>query len=208
MKNDPLKLYNEYFVERDFERLDLFQLLAKKYDIKSAIYPGSFVHITPSFVYPVTAYVDTDKRAKRFFGDLRVRDIVATRKNYPEEAGITFYPQDYRTEISEIAERFDLLISQYAGFVSQHCKRYLRMGGGLLVNNSHGDASMAFIDEAYELSAVVMGKNGKYRLTEENLDSYFVPKRSIEITKEYLEKTQRGVGYRKSGSMYLFKRVK
>lgn len=207
-KNDPLKLYNEYFAERDFERLDLFQLLAEKYDIKNAIYPGSFVHITPSFVYPTTTYVDTDKRAKTFFDDLRVRDIVAKRKNYPEEAEITFYSQDYRTEISEIAERFDLLISQYAGFVSQHCKRYLRMGGVLLVNNSHGDASMAFIDEAYELLAVVMGKNGKYRLTEENLDSYFVPKQSIEITKECLEKTQRGVGYRKSGSMYLFKRVK
>jgi hypothetical protein len=141
MRNNPLKLYNEYFVERDFERLDLFQLLAEKYGIKSALYPGSFVHITPSFVYPVTTYVDTDKRAKTFFDDVSVRDFVAKRKTYAEEAKITFYPQDYRTQINEIVERFDLLISQYAGFVSQYCKRYLKIGGVLLVNNSHGDAS-------------------------------------------------------------------
>ena len=208
MKNNPLKLYNEYFIERDFERLDLFQLLAEKYGIKSALYPGSFVHITPSFVYPVTTYVDTDKRAKTFFDDVRVRDFVTKRKTYAEEAKITFYSQDYRTEISGITERFDLLISQYAGFVSQHCKRYLRLGGVLLVNNSHGDASMASIDETYELSAVVIGGSGKYRLSEKDLDSYFVPKRAIEITKEYLHKIQKGVGYKKAGSMYLFERVK
>ena len=32
----------------------------------------------------------------------------------------------------------DLLISQYAGIISQPCKRYLKPGGYLLVNNSHG----------------------------------------------------------------------
>jgi hypothetical protein len=67
---------------------------------------------------------------------------------------------------------------------------------------------MASIDESYELSAVVIGKNGKYRLSEKDLDSYFVTKRAIEITKEYLQKTQRGVGYKKAGSMYVFERVK
>jgi hypothetical protein len=208
MKNDSLTLYNEYFSERDFDRLDLFQLLAEKYGIKSALYPGSSVHITPSFVYPITTYVDTDKRAKSFFDDSRVRDFVAKRKVYLEDAKISFFPRDYRTAITEIAEGFDLLISQYAGFVSQHCKRYLRIGGVLLANNSHGDASMASIDEAYKLSAVVMGKNGRYRLTEKNLDSYFVPNRPLDVTKEYLEKTQKGIGYKKSGSMYVFKRVK
>jgi hypothetical protein len=208
MKNDPLKLYDDYFVRRDFERLDLFQLLADRYQIKKALYPGSFVHITPSFVYPMTAYVDSDQRAKSFFADGRVRAFVANRKRYPEAPKITFHPQDYRTELPETANSFDLLISQYAGFVSVHAKQYLRLGGVLLVNNSHGDASMASIDPAYTLSAVVMGKNGHYRLTEENLDHYFVPKRAIEITKTYLEKTQRGVGYKKAASMYVFTRVK
>ena len=35
----------------------------------TVLYPGSFVDIAPSFVFPNVVYVDLDKRAKRFFGD-------------------------------------------------------------------------------------------------------------------------------------------
>ncbi|MFX0037200.1 MAG: hypothetical protein ACFE9I_16330 [Candidatus Hermodarchaeota archaeon] len=38
----------------------------------------------------------------------------------------------------------------YAGFVSQSCKEYLKVGGILLTNNSHGNASMAYIDDDYQ----------------------------------------------------------
>ena len=75
------------------------------------------------------------------------------------------------------------------------------------MNNSHGDASMSSIDEDYVLVAVIMRRSGKYRLTEKDLDSYFVPKSKVNITKEYVEKIQRGIGYKKSGSVYLFRRV-
>ena len=207
MTVNMLELYNEYFIDRDFERLDLFQLLAERYDIRGAVYPGSFVHVTPSFVYPLTAYIDSDKRAKKFFADPGLGAFIARKKSYPEEADFLFYPQDYREEIPELAVRFDLLISQYAGFVSQSGKRYLRVGGYLLVNNSHGDASMASIDEDYALVAVVKGKNGSYRLTEKDLASYMVPKKPVEITKAMLEERQRGIGYTKVASMYVFQRV-
>ena len=199
-----LSLYKEFFTDRDFERLDLFQLLGVRYGIRSAVYPGSFVHVTPSFVYPLTAYIDSDKRAKKFFADPGLADFIASRKTYPEAADFTFYPQDYTREVPELVGRFDLLISQYAGFVSQHGKRYLRLGGYLLVNNSHGDASMASIDEDFALVAVVQGKNGSYSLTEKELDSYMVPKKPVVITKELLEERQRGIGYTKTVSMYVF----
>jgi hypothetical protein len=207
MKNDLITLYNEYFVARDFERLDLFELLAEHYDVQSALYPGSFVHVTPSFVYPVTSYVDTDKRAKKFFTDAALLEFIDKRKAYSQPAKLSFHPVDYQQDIDEDAESFDLLISQYAGFVSQPCKRYLRVGGLLLVNNSHGDASMAFLDEDYVLTAVLLAHNGRYRLSKNNLDTYFVPKSPQKITKAYLEETQRGVGYKKSASMYLFERI-
>lgn len=206
MAKSMLGLYKEFFIDRDVERQDLFKLLAVRYGIRSAVYPGSFVHITPSFVYPLTAYIDSDKRAKRFFSDPALGGLITSRKTYTEEADFSFYPQDYREEILELLGRFDLLISQYAGFVSQHGKRYLRLGGYLLANNSHGDASMASIDEDFQLVAVVKGKNASYRLTEKDLDSYMVPKKPLEISKAMLEERQRGIGFTKTASMYVFQK--
>lgn len=207
-KNNSLKLYEKFFVERDFERLDLFQLLAEKYRLESALYPGSYVHITPSFVFPVTVYVDTDKKAKKFFNDPAIYDFIAKRKIYSQNADVTFYAMNYKNELGIEEQSFDLLISQYAGFVSQHYKRYLKIGGLLLVNNSHGDASMASIDNHYEFIAVVNKSKGKHRLTDKNLDSYFIPKSTVKITKEYIEKIQKGIGYTKSASDYVFRRIK
>jgi len=208
MTNYPIELYKEYFVDKDFERLDLFQLLAEQYNIQSALYPGSFVHVTPSFVFPVTVYVDTDKRAKKFFELPDLMDFIAKRKFYPQSPEVTFHAADYRTAIGEHDESFDLLISQYAGFVSRHCKRYLRIKGLLLANNSHGDVSMASIDDDYVFKAVIIRRSGQHRISDQKLDTYLIPKKPIKITKEYLEQIQKGIGYKKTASSYLFQRVK
>jgi hypothetical protein len=104
-------------------------------------------------------------------------------------------------------ETFDLLISQYAGFVGQYCKPYLKTGGFLLANNSHGDAGLAAIDDDYQLKAVFSARNGKHRISEKNLDEYFVPKSQIQLTKEYLEKLQKGIVYKKTAGVYLFQKV-
>lgn len=205
---DPIELYKEYFIERDFERLDLFQLLAERFDVKSALYPGSFVHVTPSFVFPKTTYVDTDKRTKQFFQFPEVLDFIAQNKVYPQRSEVTFHPADYRQALAEPDKSYDLLISQYAGFISQHCKRYLKINGILLVNNSHGDASMASIDPDYEFIAVIQKDKGNHRISQKVLDSYFIPKKPVEVTKEYLEQTQAGIGYQKTASSYIFRRVK
>lgn len=204
---DPIELYKSYFIDRDFERLDLFQLLAERYKLTSALYPGSFVHITPSFVFPKTTYVDSDRRAKRFFQFPELMDFITQHKTYPQSAQICFHLRDYREPLDEQDESYDILIARYAGFVSQHCKRYLRINGVLLVNNSHGDASMASIDPDYEFVAVILRNKGKHRISEKNLGIYFIPKKPVEITKEVLEQTQKGIGYQKIASSYLFRRV-
>jgi len=62
-----------------------------------------------------------------------------------------------------------------------------------------------YIDEDYDFIGVVYRSNRHYRLTEKNLDKYFVPKKSdLKVTKSYLEKIQRGVGYTKKTSAYIF----
>jgi hypothetical protein len=120
---------------------------------------------------------------------------------------VEFIAGDYRGPLGLADESFDLLVSLYAGFVSEHCTRYLRVGGHLLVNPSHGDAAMASIDQRYRLVAVVKsGGANAYRIDTEDLDTYFVPKKPQPITVERLHELGRGIGYTKSPFAYLFER--
>ena len=207
MTKSALDLYEKYFQERQFERLNLFQIVADKFNVKRALYAGSFVHITPSFVLPDVVYVDNDKQAKQFFSNPEIFKLIAARKIYPQEAKVSFHFADYRNGFDEIIGSFDLLISQYAGFVGQYCKQYLKTGGLLLANNSHGDAGRAAVDDDYRLLAVFSAKNEKYKISEDHLNEYFVPKSQVEITREYLETLQKGIGYKKTASVYLFQKV-
>ena len=201
-------LYQQHFVDKQFERLDLFQMLAEQYSIERVLYPGSFVHITPSFVFADVVYVDSDKRAKRFFNSPEALDCITQHKAYSQEAKVTFYGTDYRQGFAEPGQSFDLLISQYAGFVGQACKRYLKPGGWLLANNSHGDAGVAALDEAYVLEAAVFLRQGRYRLSTKNLEAYFVPKSpKINHTRDYLLALGKGIGYTKTATAYLFQRI-
>ena len=206
-KGKALSLYRKHHIDKNDERLGQFLRLVKEFEIRNALYAGSFVHVTPSFVIPNVVYVDIDKQARHFFNDPSVHEFVSKKKIYDEDSVIFFHFKDYRKDLGEPIESFDLLISQYSGFVSQFCKRYLKIGGILLANNSHGDASMASIDTDYEFIGVLNKRQNKYTLSLRNLDSYFIPKKPREITREYLEKIKRGVGYTKSPSAYLFRRI-
>lgn len=207
MTKTSLNLYDKYFLERQFERLDLFEIISEHFHVQRVLYPGSFVHVTPSFVFSDVVYVDNDNQAKQFFNKPELSTFIEERKIYPQDAKVTFHFADYRISFDEAVASFDLLISQYAGFVGQECKQYLKVGGLLLANNSHGDAGMAAIDDDYELMAVFFMKNGNYHMNTKNLDTYFVPKSQLKITKEYLEKLQKCIGYKKTASVYLFQKV-
>jgi len=204
---NAIQAYQRYYMERDYEQVDLFRLLKSTYGISRVIYPGSYIHVSPSFIFPDVVYLDSDRNTRRFFQSNELLPLIHERKEYPEDPRVTFLGVNYEDLPEEFHVRADLLISQYAGFVSYFCKRSLRVGGYLLVNNSHGDAGLASIDQDYELVAVVTKTSGKYRLSHTSLEEYFIPKKSIMVTKELLHKTGKGVGYTKSAPLYIFQRV-
>ncbi|MFC1951194.1 hypothetical protein ACFLXN_02155 [Chloroflexota bacterium] len=206
-KKSAFALYKKHFVDNDFERFDLFQKLAGKYRIKNVLYPGSFVHITPSLVFPRVVYVDSYKKAEDFFKDPSICTYIQEHKNYSQEAEVLFHKSDYNKNFGEKECSFDLLISQWAGFISKACKKYLKIGGLLVANNSHRDASMASIDNDYEFIAVYNNRGNNYTISGRNLDQYFVRKSNTMVTKEYVENAKRGISYRKTASGYIFKRV-
>lgn len=199
--------YKKYYIERDYEQVDLYRLLKERFDISNAIYPGSYIQISPSFIFPHVVYIDSDRTAKEFFRSKTPNEIVLRRKEYTSDPRIVFYSRDYRELIQDYRNGFDLLISQYAGFISGVCKPYLRPGGYLLVNNSHGDAGMASIDDEYHLITTVHRNKGKYRLSTTALDKYFIPKKPIKITQKLLLERKKGIGYTKPAALYLFQKV-
>ena len=182
-------------------------MIKNEWKIERVIYPGSYVHVSPSFIFSDVVYIDSDKKAKKFFEINEVKDFICERKEYPGDPKFSFYGIDYKQTIDDFYQQFDLLVSQYAGFISDSCKDYLKIGGILLVNNSHGDAGLASIDQDYGLIATVHKTKGKYRISTASLDKYFIPKSINIVTKELLYKTNRGVGYTKTAPLYIFRRI-
>lgn len=209
-KLDVARFHADFDTHRD-DRIRLFRAVAEFVSPATVLYPGSYVDIAPSVFSDDVHYVDTDRRAARFFDqEADVRRLIEDKRTGTGPAttdfAVRFDHADYQGELPIEDGSVDLLISLYAGFISESCSRYLAAGGVLLVNNSHGDASMASLDSSYELVAVVTSRDGRYRVMTEGLDGYLVTKNGIAPTVEGLHASGRGVGYTKSPFAYLFRR--
>ncbi|MBD8870063.1 methyltransferase domain-containing protein [Nocardioides donggukensis] len=188
------------------DRSGLFAALARGWSPERALYPGSYLDLSPSTAIPSVTYVDTDRRAARFLTD---RDAVRAELEGRALPGagleVEFLHADYTHELELSPSSFDLLISLYAGPVWEHCGRYLRPGGLLLANTSHGDASLAALDPRLELVAVVQHRAGRYRLDDEDLGGHLVPKRPEAADPETIRRSGRGIAYTRTAFGYLFR---
>jgi len=207
-------LFHAEFDRHPDDRIRLFEALSTAIDPDSILYPGSYVDIAPSVFFDDVEYVDTDKRAAVFFGERDgVRDLIARKRSAiggdrasTDEFRVGFQHTDYSGHLPVDDASVQLLVSLYAGFVSEHCTRYLAPGGWLLANNSHGDASMASLDPQYDLTAVVTHREGRYRIRTDDLDSCLVPKKGEPPTVDELHQSGRGVAYTTSPFAYVFRR--
>lgn len=189
------------------DRLRLFAAVADFVGDPPVLYPGSFVDVAASFVFDAVTYVDNNRQAAQFFADeAGVDEIIERHRARPTRSSWRFIGADYRTELDVAPQSSGLLVSLYAGFISEHCTRYLRPGGWLLVNPSHGDVAMASINPEYSLAAVVNAGSGRYTVSERNLDGFLIPKRPTTITPELLRQSGRGIAYTRSPFAYLFQR--
>ena len=98
---DALELFRKHYTNKDDERMGLFMKLFEKYEIRNVLYPGSFVHITPSLVFPRVVYVDSIKKAADFFKDQSIYEYIEKNKLYHEETQITFHKSDYTKDLGE-----------------------------------------------------------------------------------------------------------
>lgn len=194
------------------DRVRLFAAVAAAIPTAAAVlYPGSYVDLAPSVWFDDVTYVDMDKRAARFFAQtddvaaLIARERRSAGRPATPEPRFAFHHLDYRSDLPVADRSVDLLVSLYAGFISEHATRHLRTGGHLLANDSHGDASMATLDPRFELAGVVLSAEGDYRVATDGLDPYLEPKRGAPPTVEQLHETNRGIAYTRPGFAYLFR---
>lgn len=190
------------------DRVHLFKTLGRHIEPESVLYPGSYVDISPSAVFDRVTYVDSDKQAKRFFSHSEaVEELIRSKRDDPlSEFQVDFRHADYHEPLGLADGSFDLLVSLYAGFVTEPCIRYLSPGGCLLVNNSHGDAGIASLIPGLELVAVITSRANTYQVSTSRLDDHLVPKRGGEPTIESLYAAGRGIAYTHSPFAYLFEK--
>lgn len=201
------KRYQQHFIEKQDERREMFSLLEQVYSLRSGLYPGSFVHITPSFYIPEMVYIDNDRRISKFFNDPAVFEYVVKNKIYESSPQFKGIQGDYSKDQGLEEGYFDAVFSFYAGFISVSCKKYLRSGGILVANNSHGDASMAITDEELESVGVVLRRQNKFNLQSDHLDPFLEKHDDSPIDMEKVKKRMVGERFKKSAFAYVFRKL-
>lgn len=172
--------------------------------VQRALYLGSYLDLSPSTAIPSVTYVDTDKRAARYFAD---EDLVAAELEGRTLPGagtdVKFLHADFTNPLP-LSSDFDLLISLYTGPTWDHAPRYLEPGGLFLANASHGDASLAALDPRLELVGAVLHEDTGFRLDRDGLDDYLIPKSPKAADPDRIRSAGRGIAYTQDAFAYLF----
>lgn len=202
MNRKIIKTYRDY-ANKIGNRKTLYRVVVKEYDIHTAIYPGCHIDIAPSMVVPKVTYIDNFKGAIYFFKHMdSIKEYIEQNKEYTDSCEISFIGQDY-TQTLKIDEA-DLIISQYAGFVGQATKQFLKVGGILLCNDSHGDATLARFDENFEFIGIIDSKN---KIKNNNLKNYFVLPNGKSIDLKTVKEKMKGLKYTLIAENYLFRKI-
>ena len=203
-------LYQQFHVSKGMERKGLFSCLLKEKlcsSSSSLLYLGCGAHLTPSLFFEHVCFVDNWKKSKNFYTEEDVLQYVVKNKVYKGKPKMVFHFSDYTKDFGEEHESFDVLLSQFAGFVSCAGKKFLKPGGILVANDSHADASMAYLDKQhFELIAVYNEESDDLcRIERSDLDKYFKGSKE-QISVKMLEKTGKGPKYSKQASGYIFRK--
>ncbi|EAR24895.1 hypothetical protein A20C1_06426 [marine actinobacterium PHSC20C1] len=187
------------------DRTGLFRALAESWSITTALNVGSYLDLSPSTSIPSVTYVDTDRRAARYFAN---HDLVMSELDGETLPGaattISFLPADFLEPLDLADAAFDLLIALYTGPAWDSCARYLKPSGLFLANSSHGDASLAALDSRLALVGAIHHRDGRYRIDRDNLARYLVPKKPESASAELIRASGRGIAYTNPAFAYVF----
>ena len=200
-------LYRKHYTEVQFERAGLFHLLQQVYGGSQVLYPGCFVHLTPSFYFPHVIYVDQHPEAQSFFSDLEaVSQLIERNKHYRRSAYFRFIAQDFTAPLPIPLASFDLLISLFAGGIARACKVYLKPGGLLITNNHSQDSQDAATDTDFILISVIRFQRDNYRLFKGDPTSLLLSCKANNRIPRYLRQGNQGLEYSENEVYFLFRK--
>jgi SAM-dependent methyltransferase len=213
------KMVSELWAKQDYhsgERAALLKAVAVAFpEVVRVLYPGCWVDVSASFVWPHVTYVDNDKAAARFFAD--TASVDALIETHHDDVGghnkartWEWVPHDYTAASLPVGEpgSFDALLSFYAGPVTHSCARFVRPGGIIVANDSHGDAGVAAVTDGLRLVAVVLQSGQRtYSVTTSALSKYMVPKKAADVglSRDELLARGKGVPFTVPAAAYVFK---
>ena len=186
----PLDTYLANYRLKDDGLHDLlwaFRLVRENFGCRRALYPGSYLHVTPSLVFPEVCYVDSLKGVGAALSSPELLAYLGAHREYPEDACVRCYEEDYTAFAAEPPASFDLLISLNAGFISQACRSFLKPGGLLLANNEHYDAARAHVDPAYRLIGALNEGSLLLDSSHPSLSAHFRTAKGEALTLEMVE---------------------
>jgi len=187
------------------DRSGMYRALLEYWTPASALNVGSYLDLSPSTCIPAVTYVDTDRRAAKYFADsARVRADLDGATLPGAATEITFLDTDFLKPLAVADASFDLLIALFTGPAWDSCARYLAPGGLFLANSSHGDASLAALDPRLTIVGAIHHRDGRYRMDRDDLDRYLVPQKPQQADADLIRASGRGIAYTKPAFAYLF----
>lgn len=208
MHSGVLHQYKQFYENMDFERAGLFEAIKENYAIQMVLYPGSNIHITPSFYFPHVVYVDLAENAEKFFQEEKeILSFINGNKKYKRPPYIRFIHGDFTKPLPLREGEFDLIISLFAGGISHTCDKYLKKGGLLLTNNHHQDALQALQKGSFTLEAIITKKKKKYELQLKNLEPFLDTIKKSAAQKLCRNHPRGGIQYKEKETFYLFRKT-
>lgn len=188
--------YAQTYKELNFERLGLFRLIRQEFGDLKILYPGSSIHITPSFYFSDVLYLDRSETSRKFFDDMEsVSEIVQREKQYKKTARIRFMAQDFNEEPFKINDQFELLISLFAGDLIEKFLPYLNKEAYILTADTFSNLDYMENDE-YPLEKMISTGNG---------EEYSFTNRPQSNGKPRLTGSKNKLSFKDDQTYYLFK---
>ncbi len=207
--NRNIDRYKRFYVDMNFDRAGLFEILKEEYACSTVLYPGCSIHITPSFYFQHVVYVDISETAKKFFDDINnVLDYINGNKKYKQSAYVQFIHGDYTKPLPVREGNYDLLIALYAGEITQSCKKYVKPGGIILTNNHQKDAEKLLKDSSIALDSLIHKKGKKYVIEKDINDDFEVVLKKYCGKKNGMKNTNKGLEYVDNQCYFVFKKNK
>jgi hypothetical protein len=200
--------YDRFYSALSFDRAGLFELIKAKYGCGTVLYPGCSVHITPSFYFQHVVYVDINETAKEFFQDNQnVLSIVNSNKKYRQSAYIQFIHGDYTKKLPLRENNYDLLLSIYAGGITEFCKKYVKPGGIIVSNNHQNDARQALKDSSVRFEALIRRKGKKYIIENDTGEKMLKILQEYSMPTENMKNSSSGMKYVDNEYYFVFRKI-